>query len=222
MLNQATSIASKWLKTQVLMQDERVNPHIPETRKYSQENLRIMLSGSGLVVLKPNIGTGGSGLMLIERQNESYLIKHKSRQRRFTSFPALLGALKKLMGRRQFLVQQGIRLAQINGRPLDYRVKIAKKGQRWVTRSVVGRLAREGLFVTNLCSGGTLLTSSEAIRRSLPELNAAAKKQEMRKLAYLCKDIFIRQYPLVEQLGFDFGLDGQGKIWIFELNTKPH
>lgn len=221
-MNQATSIASKWLKTQVLLQDERMTPHIPETRKYTQENLRTLLSGSGLVVLKPNVGTGGSGLILIERQNESYVMKHKSEQRRFTSFPALIRALIKRMGRRQYLVQQGIRLAQIDGRPLDYRVKIAKQGKRWVTRSVVGRLARAGLFVTNLRSGGTLLTSSEAIRRSLPKLNVAAKKQEMKKLAYLCKDIFIQHYPQVEQLGFDFGLDKKGNIWIFELNTRPH
>lgn len=221
-MNQATSIASKWLKTQVLMQDERVIPHIPETRKYSQENLRSMLSSYGLVVLKPNVGTGGSGIILIERQNENYLLKHSHRQRRIAAFSSLVEAVRKLMRRREYLVQQGIRLAQIDGRPLDYRVKIAKHGDKWVTRSVVGRLAKEGLFVTNLCSGGTLLTSKEAIRRSLPSLNVSAKKQEMKKLAYLCKDIFLRQYPLMEQLGFDFGLDNQGKVWIFEMNTRPH
>jgi hypothetical protein len=29
------------------------------------------------------------------------------------------------------------------------------------------------------------------------------------------------QFPGVGQLGFDYGLDYSGKIWILEVNTRP-
>lgn len=62
-------------------------------------------------------------------------------------------ALNTVKARRRYLIQQGISLARIGGRPIDYRVKVVKNGDVWEFRSMVGRLARPGLFVTNLCKG---------------------------------------------------------------------
>lgn len=63
-------------------------------------------------------------------------------------------ALDRFKVKRKYLIQQGISLARISGRPIDYRVKVVKNGEHWEFRSMVGRVARPGLFVTNLCKGG--------------------------------------------------------------------
>jgi hypothetical protein len=112
-------------------------------------------------------------------------------------------------------------LATVDGRPIDYRVKYVKTDNGWVVRAMVGRIARKGLFVTNLCRGGSLVTAANGISRSLSSALVEEKKQKMRELTALSTDVLESKYPGFAQLGFDYGLDKQGRIWIFEVNTKP-
>ena len=215
-------VASKWTKTSVLRQNPVIARHIPDTRMFSSDNLHSMLRAYSLVVLKPVVGTGGNGVMMVIRSGGRYIVRHKTSTSVYRSFAAMLAAVRKKCGRRSYLIQRGIRLATIRGRPIDYRVKVVKQGGSWKTRAMVGRLARPGLFVTNLCRGGTQLPSAVGIRRSLSASAVRRKKNEMRHLTRLCVEQMERHFPGVTQLGFDYGIDRSGKIWIFEVNTRPH
>lgn len=215
-------LASKWLKTAVLLSDPRIAEHIPQTRRYSASNLRSMLSQYGMVVIKPVVGGGGYGVIKVTKEGGTYSFKAMSRRRTFRSFSRLFSALSRVKSRRRYLIQRGIFLASIGGRPIDYRVKVVKIGRNyWELRSMVGRLARRGLFVTNLCKGGAQLTAGQGIRRSLSDEMVRAKKGEMRYLTVLATAKLERRYPGLGQLGFDYGIDVNGKIWIFEVNTRP-
>lgn len=215
-------LADKWLKTEALLTDPKVVPYIPKTRMLSSENLNEMLSIYGMVVVKPVKGGGGHGVIRITKQGSYYSITARSRTYHYRDFNSMYQALLRLKVKRAYLIQQGIRLARISGRPLDYRVKVVKEGDRWTYRSMVGRLARRGLFVTNLCQGGTMLTCSQALRGSLPRISARAKRSEMRQLTNTCIQVLERHFPGISQLGFDYGIDHGGKIWILEVNTRPN
>ncbi|HEX7056057.1 MAG TPA: YheC/YheD family protein [Bacilli bacterium] len=221
-MNEVKQIASKKTKTHVLQQDARIVPYIPETHVYSVPRMRQMLAKYGAVVLKPNVGTGGNGVIWVSNAGGGYELKFRSARKWLRDFPAVLKTIRSLMRKRLYLVQRGIHLAKISGRPLDYRIKLVRSGDTWETKAFVGRLARRGLFVTNLCQGGDQLPATAAIRRSLPHIHVGRKKREMRKLALQCRDIFVKHFPNADRLGFDFGLDTAGKVWIFELNTRPH
>ncbi|MFC3767907.1 YheC/YheD family protein [Paenibacillus sp. GCM10012303] len=215
-------IASKWVKNSVLQQDPRVSQHIPETRFFSPANVSAMLSRYGKVVLKPVVGTGGVGVIMVIRTGAGYTIRHKRKVTRCRNFRSMMAAIGAIRRRRSYLVQRGISLASIRGRPIDYRVKVVKQNHVWVTRAMVGRLANPGFFVTNLCRGGTMLSSTEGIRRSLPKAAVRRKKQEMRNVTRISTQLLERHFPGVGQLGFDYGFDRSGKLWIFEVNTRPH
>ncbi|MEF3303073.1 YheC/YheD family protein [Paenibacillus sp. GYB003] len=215
-------VASKWVKTSVLQQDGRVARYIPETHLFSPAHLSSMLARYGKVVMKPVVGTGGNGVIMIIKSGSSYTIRHRRKIRRFRSFAAMLAAVRAIRRKRSYLVQRGITLATIGGRPIDYRVKMVKDRGVWVTRSMVGRLANRGMFVTNLCRGGTMLSSSQGIRRSLSGKLVRRKKNEMREVTRHCIHILERHFPGIGQLGFDYGFDRSGKMWMFEVNTKPH
>lgn len=214
------SVADKWEKTAVLMKHRSVAAIIPETRRFSAPQLSRMLIRYGRVVAKPTTGTGGSGLILIYKQGTGYAYHYRGSVRRAASFGALLTAVNRIRRGRSYLLQRAIRLARIHGRPVDYRVKIVNKGRKWVITGIVGRLARPGLFVTNLCKGGTLLKSNDAIRRSLGRPPAKVKG-EMRALTHHCAGMLVRAFPGIGQLGFDYGIDSSGKLWILEVNTQP-
>lgn len=215
-------VADKWSKTAALLRDPRVAPHIPETRKFTSSNLSAMLNRYGMVVIKPTIGTGGHGIIQIRKGNGNYSYRYYDRTGSFNSFQAMLREVNNIRRGRRYLIQQGIDLATINGRPVDYRVKIQKPGSVWLITGMVGRLARPGLFVTNLCRGGTRLKFSQGVSGSLSPAAVNSMRSKMRSLTRICTNILERQFPGIGQLGFDYGIDRNGKIWIFEVNTKPH
>ncbi|WP_374017511.1 YheC/YheD family protein [Paenibacillus thiaminolyticus] len=214
-------LASKWLKTEALLGNPRVADHIPATRVYNTSNLHQMLNRYGFVVIKPIVGGGGTGVIKITMEGGNYAYTYMANTRSFTGFDEMVRSLSTVKKKRRYIIQRGIRLASISGRPIDYRVKFVKTKGRWVCRGVVGRLARYGLFVTNLCRGGTQLNGSEGIRRSLSGRMVRSKRREMLDISRKCTRILERKYPGISQLGYDYGIDKSGHIWIFEVNTRP-
>lgn len=214
-------LANKWLKTEALLSDSRIVNHIPETRIYNRSNLHQMLDLYGSVVIKPIIGSGGSGVIKVTKEGSTYQYEYYQKLQSFEEFDSMFLSLSAVKRKRAYLIQRGIQLATIEGRPIDYRVKVVKSNNRWGVRAIVGRLAREGLFVTNLCKGGTLLPSVQGISQSLPDSNVSTVKRELRKLTNICIKILEWRYPGIDQLGFDYGIDRSGHIWIFEVNTRP-
>ncbi|MBB6670939.1 YheC/YheD family protein [Cohnella nanjingensis] len=214
-------LASKWVKTAALLSNRQIAEHIPATRILSPGNLRGMLALYGMVVIKPIRGAGGHGVIKVTKHRSRYSAKYMTRTRTFGSFGALYRHLGRIRRRRVYLIQKGIHLATIGGRPIDYRVKFVKVGARWQFRSMVGRLARRGLFVTNLCRGGSQLTAAQGISRSLSPRLVGVKKRQMRHLTHVATGILERRFPGIGQLGYDYGIDRRGHIWILEVNTRP-
>ncbi len=215
-------LASKWAKTAALLSHGDIAPHIPPTKRFTSSQLKRMLNEHGMVVVKPIVGAGGHGVIKVEKHSGGgYSFTYYAQVRRFGSFAALVSALHKRRKGRAYLIQKGIELATVGGRPIDYRVKYVKTQRGWVYRSMVGRIAKPGLFVTNLCRGGSMVKAAEGIRRSFSEEHIAAKKGKMRELTVLSTSVLEARFPGIGQLGFDYGIDKQGKIWIFEVNTRP-
>lgn len=214
-------LASKWLKTAALLSDLRIAKHIPATRIYNTSNLHQMLKKYGYVVVKPVVGTGGSGVIKVTKSGSTYRYTHRSNTRSFNEFDAMVRSLSGVKKKRTNLIQRGINLATIGGRPIDYRVKVVKTNGKWVIRAMVGRVAKRGLFVTNLCKGGTMLTAAQGITQSLSGQSVHAKKRKMRHLTRVSTAILEKKFPGIGQLGFDYGIDRSGHIWIFEVNTRP-
>ncbi|MEC0182710.1 YheC/YheD family protein [Paenibacillus peoriae] len=214
-------LASKWLKTKALLHHPYTAVFIPETCLYSEEQLRMMLGRHTFVFIKPVKGGGGSGVMRVAKERRGYTCTRMEKTYRFDHFKALVDGINRLRIQRPYLIQQGIQLASIQGRPVDYRVKVAKKGDKWVFRAVVARHARPGLVITNLCKGGTQLKGTEALRMIYSQRLATRKRREIADLTRRCIPVLERRFPGIGQLGFDYGLDQTGRVWILEVNTRP-
>jgi D-alanine-D-alanine ligase-like ATP-grasp enzyme len=48
-----------------------------------------------------------------------------------------------------------------------------------------------------------------------------AKKREMRHLTNASTTLLESRFPGIGQLGYDYGIDRKGHIWILEVNTRP-
>lgn len=215
-------IADKWAKFAILKAHSGVAKHIPDTRRYSKEQLAAMVGQYSFIVAKPVVGTGGSGVVRISRSSGGgYRLQYGSTVRHAPNLDGLERMLAGIRGKRAYMLQQGVRLSTIQGKPLDYRVKLVKESGSWRIRAVVARLARPGLFVTNLCRGGTMVGGNRALRMTFPSL-ARDKFATMVGVARSGTALLEAKYPGIGALGFDFGIDKGGTVWILEVNTRPH
>ncbi|NOU94472.1 YheC/YheD family protein [Paenibacillus sp. LMG 31456] len=215
-------VANKWSKFAILLRHQGVAKHIPAMRHFSASNLRDMLQRYPFVVAKPFVGTGGNRVVKVQKTQGGYMYHYYGNQIKVHSLDGLVRALNRIRNGRSYMLQQGIQLTTIDGRPVDYRVKLVKAGRSWHIRAIVGRLARPGLFVTNLCKGGTLLQGSHALRRTFPARMVKSKRDTMCGVARTCTFLLESRYPGIGELGYDFGIDKKGSVWILEVNTRPH
>jgi len=44
----------------------------------------------------------------------------------------------------------------------------------------------------------------------------------MRNLTRTATSLLESRFPGLTQLGYDYGIDRNGQIWILEVNTRPH
>lgn len=215
-------VADKWNKFRVLKRHEGVSRHIPPMMSYNVENLRHMLDCHGFIVAKPFVGAGGNGVVKIVKVGEgAYNFHYRRKLMKLLSWSKLVTQMNRIRRGRRYMLQKGIRLVTINGNPVDYRVKLVKDHSVWKITAVVARVARNGQFVTNLCRGGSMLRGIVALRNNYPLSIAKLKKKTMTGVARTSTHLLESEYPGIGSLGFDFGIDQQGKIWIFEVNTRP-
>lgn len=215
-------IASKTVKQAALLSHPEISAHIPPSRSFSYEDLKIMLDVHHMVYVKPIVGTGGFGVIKVEKEDGGYVFHIRNNVQRFQSFDAMFRQLKRKMRNRNHMIQKGIDLLTIDGCPVDYRVKYVYENGRWGYRAIVGRKAKRGLAVTNLTQGGKLLKGAAALGATLGSAAVQRKKTEMRRLTELSTVVLTRRYPGLTHLGYDYGIDKNGKIWMLEVNTNPH
>ncbi len=215
-------VANKWVKFNVLQRHNGVSRHIIPMQSYNADNLRHMLNSYGFVVAKPLVGAGGKGVVkIVKLKKGEYSLHYRRSNMKLPSWNKLIARLNHIRRGRKYMLQKGIRLVTINGNPVDYRVKMVKKHANWRITAVVARVARSGQFVTNLCRGGSMLRGIVALRSTYPPSIAKLKKRTMTGVARTSTHLLESEYPGIGSLGFDFGVDQKGKIWIFEVNTRP-
>ncbi|WP_171016698.1 YheC/YheD family protein [Pseudalkalibacillus caeni] len=217
----------KWDLYEKLKDDQHAIPYLPETRTAPEvKDIRSMLNIYEHVYLKPARGSLGIGIQqIIKPQNDYYYYcrfrkDDENRLRKYKSLPQLLANQFPEGLLSQLLVQQGIHLIRKDHRPIDFRVHTNKnKYGNWEVSTIAAKIAGTGSLTTHLSYSGEVKT--------IPEL---AKEIDLQKEVFdnlqsaaltLSHIIERKTNGIVGEIGFDFGVDKSGKVWLFEANSKP-
>lgn len=218
-------ILDKWKKQQVLMQAPKVSSYVPKTCRFDWEQLYHYLDQYQDVYIKPVVGSGGRGIFRISNiGDDEYRLQEGTEIKHLQDRDLLKKNLKKrLKGKGSYMIQQGIDLLTIDGKPVDFRVLLLKPAKKWRYMGVMGKQAARNKMVTNYCRGGKALPLKDSIKRSGLDQNTNYKqvKEAMKKLAFDVSQAISARYPHVRELGLDLALDKQGNLWVLEANTKP-
>ncbi|WP_246021797.1 YheC/YheD family protein [Paenibacillus zeisoli] len=236
-------IASKWKKTQIILQLPNLQPYIPETRKFSVEDLRAMIHQYGLIYIKPDRGTYGNGVMSAEYylaapekngeiENEANLVKESPapqyklrfgiQSQIYNTFEELHSALMDKIKKRDYLIQQGIHLLTYHRRKFDIRVLVQKNLKReWETTGYIARLGALQKIITNHHGGGTSYPVEQLLSPHMDERQLELLLSELRQIGTQVGYQLQHAYPRLKELGLDIAVDAEFKAWILEVNTLP-
>ncbi len=224
-------LRNKWTIYKTLQSQPRFQNKQPQTLMYaSHRDLTDMLKKHPLVFLKPINGTGGRGILRIERLAGSmYSIQGRDQSRKIIR-PQKVGAnglqnrLKSWsLGGGRYIVQQGIQLKLPSGRVHDYRMLVQKNGRgEWEPTGCAGRIGAAGSITSNLHGGGKAAKMEELLDSWIDEgLQPSEVRHEAEQFSIEVAEYLERQYGRLCELALDLAIDRQGGIWLLEVNPKP-
>ncbi|QGQ97815.1 YheC/YheD family protein [Paenibacillus psychroresistens] len=204
---------------------------LPESYHFkSFAMLKSMMARHSTIFLKPITGSLGKGIIRISRlSDKSYQYSFNNtlsgmRTKNFSNLTSLYSSISGVLKHQSFQIQQGLKLIEIGGRPIDFRVLVQRNELgEWSLTSIVARTAGQHNFVSNLARGGSLSKVKDIVGKS--NLNPANKSTLNNKLGIaalkIAKGIEAQVPGHFAELGIDLAADSHGKVWLIEVNSKP-
>jgi glutathione synthase/RimK-type ligase-like ATP-grasp enzyme len=208
---------------ELLINDPELKPNIPETMKATHESILDMIGRHGSVIIKPNSGSLGYGLMKIEtRGNEKLLTVYSKKEKKWIEvtfkeeIPPILE--KNLRGTRH-IVQAFIPLAQYRESPFDLRISCQKNETgAWQMTGIAGKVAKKGRFITNVARGGKAYDLQTLLSDSM--LCAEKVTKNLRQFSMkLCRKLEAHLSGIAD-IGLDIGITKEGKPMFIEVNGR--
>ncbi|MFD0962253.1 YheC/YheD family endospore coat-associated protein [Paenibacillus chungangensis] len=224
-------LRNKWTIHNVLAKDDRFRPYLPHTRFFNGvQDVHEMLRRHALLYLKPVNGTGGRGILRIQKlHGRAVHIQGRDASRRIiqpckVSQTGLGSYLSRWnMKSAKYIVQQGIQLKLMNGRVHDYRLLVQKGADgRWEMTGCAGRIGAPGSITANLHGGGRATKMEQLLRQWIDDDQHIARlKQEVSSLGTAIAAYLEQCYDALCELAIDLAIDRSGHIWLIEVNPKP-
>jgi glutathione synthase/RimK-type ligase-like ATP-grasp enzyme len=219
-------LANKWRVHEVLWRDQRMHRWLPEAMLYNHTNLQKMLGRHPLLYLKPLNGTGGRGILRLEKTGAGFHLLGRDKQRAKRSvvirqMPALLRYIDRWVNEK-FIVQQGLRLNLIPNRTVDMRLLIQKNGAgAWSITGCGIRVGGERSATSNLHGGGKAISAQTFLSPRFGEERTREILHDCHQLAHQTAETIENHFGRMIELGLDIGIDVNGRAWLIEVNPKP-
>lgn len=204
-----------------LQNNKELRGNVPKTKLYNKSILKMMLEKYDMIYVKPNRGTGGKGIIRVEKLGEgSYKYQLSTITRSFKSFDSMANSINKKTVSEKYVIQHGIHLLRHNNRLFDLRIMVQKNPKgKWETTGIIGRLGHPKKIVTNVCKGGISMPIEVLLKAHVP--NIPKYKKRLERLGYRVAKQLNKTFPRIKELGLDVGIDRNLHPWILEANPKP-
>src|SRR5690606_7591780 len=182
-----------------------------------------------VIFLKPVNGTGGRGILRIERiSQDTFHVRGRDARRRI--IPEQTVGIRTLTRKvyawvkgKNYLIQKGIDISLQNGRVHDFRMLVQKNGKgAWQVTGCAGRIGAARSITSNLHGGGIAIEMGKLLReRFREEKKIATIRETSKRLAMDIVAQLEQEYGRLCELALDLAIDPDGGVWLLEINPKP-
>ncbi|MVP00885.1 YheC/YheD family protein [Paenibacillus lutrae] len=212
-----------------LLENDPVFKFVPESvLNPTAMQIKELLENHKFIYLKPTAGSLGIGIYRITySQGRGYFVRYRRSGKnvllRFNKFDGLVKMLGVNRGKlNNYVIQQGIRLIEIDSCPIDFRFHMTKNGNNeWVVAAIGAKKAGKGSVTTHLRNGGQLMTAEQALKQVYGGRSESILTKMKETSIELAKAIEHNYNHPLGELGFDLGIDQNEQTWMFEANAKP-
>lgn len=221
----------KWEVYKSLVNNSSTCDLVPETRLFNLSNLDLMLHKYPQVFVKPMNNSVGKGIRVVRRNRAGtgYEYKPAGSDNKWKSCKLIrslyLNLKAGMTDSRQYLIQRGLHLSEIDGRIFDLRAQVQKNGcGEWVLTGVGVRVAAPNKYVTHVPNGGSRADYDQIMMRVCNGYPRCLKNLEV-QLIRICNTVpTVLEKALGMNLGIlsiDIGLEQNGIMQVIEVNSKP-
>ena len=229
-VNPFLALNDKLVNHNKLQKYSPVKKFLPETMDCTNiVNIFAFLEKYTSVYLKPTASSRGFGVYKVELMSKDEFLIHYhqtnlEKKIHYLNKRELAEMLELILKEQPYLVQRAIELQQYEERPCIFRVHIFKNAQgRWdIINNTIKLGAVSGVVTGNLW-GGYFVAADEHMEKIFGKPASEQILQEMEeaafKIASAIEKIHNREFG---EMGFDFAVDVNNKIWMIEVNPKPN
>ncbi|MEV5027764.1 YheC/YheD family protein [Paenibacillus sp. LPE1-1-1.1] len=212
---------NKWEVYNLLYQTN-LKQYIPNTLLFHREQILKQLDLYHQIYVKPIYGSQGNKVYRLARNEAGDVVISLH-----THYPSYTlkknDAVKKmeqLIGRKTYIIQQGIKFQQLQDSNFDIRALVQKNIEgKWTVTVITSRIAYSHCFNTSLCTA--VYNSSELLTKLYSEKQRDEILQTIHYVSIQAAQEIEYKYGLMGELSVDFALDQESKLWIIEVNGKP-
>lgn len=219
----STAIGNKYRVYKYLSTDKKLKIYQPDTVRFSKGNLENMMNKYSNLYVKPTVGSQGKGIYKITRQDQRYKLRSTSQSNLYSDWSSLYKKLNAKV-KKNMIIQQGIKLELVEGRPYDIRAMVQRKpNSKWTCTGIFTKVGSPNKIVTNYAQGGKLKTLDNVFNKmKLSSDKKDSRKSHLNKVALDVARLLNSKRSGMFEMGIDFAYDRAGKLWILEVNsTRP-
>ncbi|RNB79706.1 hypothetical protein EDM56_28225 [Brevibacillus fluminis] len=205
------------------LKQSKLKSYVPDTFLYNEVNLSQLFDEYKLIYIKPSYGSKGRSVYRVEKtEHGDFHISLHSLAPRYIcrKDEDIQKKLDKLLGRKKYVVQQGIRMCLIDQQYFDIRV-LVQKGilGEWTVSTLACRVAYKNHFNTSICE--TVYDAADILQRLFSQEKANEILHSLYEVSVKAAQEAETLMGSLGELSVDFALDEQRKLWIVELNGNP-
>lgn len=201
-----------------------LKPYVPHTVSFNKTNLNKMTKNYSSLYIKPDVGSQGIGIYKVNREFYGFELKSTQKGQKSRYFNSESELFKHISAKvkKKMIIQKGIDLDHVNGRPYDIRAMVQRKPREsWVCTGFLVKVGASNRIVTNYFQGGEIYTIQRLLKeKEYPSWKRKSRIQKLKNIAVKVSRRLSVKRSGMHEMGIDFAYSKNQKLWILEVNSN--